>query len=173
MAHASVIGIAAALSVLASVAAHAQPGGIQLPAGEGRDLLASACTACHGLGTIVQMRDGPAGWKHQVENMVLRGAQLNGSEVETVVRYLSANFGPGSQKPMGTQAAVTLPEGAGKQLVEVHCALCHDLGRIAAVKRSKSDWEAVVANMVNRGAQASPEDARAIAGYLADKFGAN
>ncbi len=162
----------AALAILASGPCQAQPAGSPLPAGAGRDLLTAACTSCHALSTIVAIRDGVGGWKHQVENMVLRGAQLTGPEVDTLVQYLAANFGPGSQRPAGAQAApVALPDGAGKELVEAHCGLCHDLNRVVAIKRSKGAWEAIVANMVNRGAPTTPDDARPITGYLVAKFG--
>jgi len=47
-----------------------------LPPGEGRDLVATACSQCHTLNVIMAGRDGPVGWKKHVYNMVLRGAQL-------------------------------------------------------------------------------------------------
>ena len=161
----------AALALIASAPAQAQPANNALPDGAGRDLLTAACTQCHNLNPIVVMRDGAAGWKHQVENMVLRGAQLSGPEVDTLVQYLAANFGPGSQRAANAQATpVTLPEGAGRELVEGHCGLCHDLGRIVAIKRHKVDWNAIVANMVGRGALATPEETRTILAYLTANF---
>ncbi|SRR6266446_2201218 len=170
----SFLGGLAALHLLLSTPIGAQPAGSALPPGEGRDLLASACTQCHGLNTIMAMRDGPAGWKPLVYNMVLRGAQLTAPEIDSVVQYLAANFGPGSQRPAATQAPpVALPDGAGRELIEVRCALCHDLGRVVAVKRRKSEWDAIVANMINRGASATPDEARAISTYLVAQFGSN
>jgi hypothetical protein len=35
------------------------------------------------------MRKDFAGWKHTVDDMVARGAQLSAEEAETVVRYLT------------------------------------------------------------------------------------
>jgi cytochrome c5 len=52
------------------------PAQTPLPQGEGRDLVAVACTQCHALTPIVSPRNGPAGWRHFVYSMVLRGAQL-------------------------------------------------------------------------------------------------
>ena len=68
---------------------------IPLPPGDGRDLVAVACSQCHYLGTIAKIRDGAAGWRIYVSNMVLRGAQLTPAEVDKVVNYLSINLGPG------------------------------------------------------------------------------
>ena len=75
--------------------AHAQPAN-PLPAGDGRDIVSVACSQCHYLGTIAKIRDGAAGWRFYVNNMVLRGAQLTPPEIETVVNYLALNLGPGT-----------------------------------------------------------------------------
>ena len=101
--------------------------------------------------------------------MVLRGAQLTPAEVDKVVNYLSTNLGPGINLP--PQKPVTLPDGTGKQLVETRCALCHDLERVAEVKRKKDNWGPIVANMVAWGAPATPEETNTITDYLAANFG--
>jgi len=160
----------AVLAIAAAGPAHAQ--GAQpraLPPGEGRDLLTTACSQCHVLNVIVAMREGQAGWRRHVYNMVTRGAQLTSPEAETVIAYLAANFGPGAAP--AAAAAVTLPAGPGKELVETRCIACHDLERVVVVKRQKADWPTLVANMVGRGAVATPEEARAIASYLEAHFG--
>ena len=152
--------------LLAATSALAQT---QLPQGEGRDLVAAVCTQCHALTPITATRYGPTGWRRFVYNMVLRGAQLRPSETETVINYLSANFGPA----LHGVGQVTLPNGPGKELTEIRCTGCHDLDRVAGVKRRKQDWPVIVANMVDRGAAATPDDAQAIAAYLAANFGAD
>jgi hypothetical protein len=96
---AAALGVAAIglVAIAGAGPAHAQ--GAQprpLPPGEGRDLLATACTQCHNLSIIVSMRDGAPGWRRHVYNMVTRGAQLTSSEAEAVIGYLAANFGPSS-----------------------------------------------------------------------------
>ena len=108
-----------------------------MPAGDGRDIVAVACSQCHYLGTIAKIRDGAAGWRIYVNNMVLRGAQLTPAEIDKVVDYLSLNLGPGANLPPAKP--VTLPDGHGKDLVETRCGLCHDLERVATVKRSKTE----------------------------------
>ena len=138
-----------------------------LPQGEGRDLVATACSQCHSLGVIMAGRDGPVGWKRHVYNMVLRGAQLTPREADTVIQYLIANFGPGAP----AAAPVPLPSGAGKELVETRCAVCHTLERVTIVKREKRDWENIVANMYERWGVTAPGEAQAINAYLAAQFG--
>lgn len=157
------------LALAAPSTASAQQNANPLPPGDGRDLVAVACSQCHYLGTITKIRDGAAGWRVYVNNMVLRGAQLTAAEKDKVVEYLALNLGPGVNLPPARP--VTLPEGNGKNLVATHCALCHDLERVATVKRRKLDWPVIVANMMAWGAPGTAEDAKTISDYLAANFG--
>ena len=155
------------VAITAAAAAFAQNAN-PLPAGDGRDIVSVACSQCHYLGTIAKIRDGAAGWRVYVDNMVLRGAQLSGPEIDTVVNYLGLNLGPGMNLPPAKP--VTLPEGAGKHLVETECSVCHDLERVAVVKRDRRVWPAIVGEMVAWGAPATPGEAKTIADYLATNF---
>jgi cytochrome c5 len=157
-----------AVSLLAAAPARAQPANA-LPPGDGRDLVAAACTQCHALTVILAMRDGPIGWKRHVYHMVLRGAQLSPREADTVLAYLDANFGPGQRMPPAKPVA--LPAGPGKELVETRCTLCHDLERVTAAKREKREWDSVVANMLERFGLQAPDEARAISAYLGAHYG--
>jgi mono/diheme cytochrome c family protein len=167
----SVLGGLAALSLAAAAPLHAQAPA--LPPGEGRDIVAVACTQCHGLNTIMAIRDGAAGWRQFVDYMIMKGAQVKASEADTIVQYLTASFGPNSPPAAGAGPALlaSLPAGSGKELVEARCVTCHDLLRIVASRRPKSDWDAIVANMVNRGATATPEERQTIVSYLSTQFG--
>ncbi len=159
----------ASLLLTGASPSRAQQSANPLPPGEGRDLVAVACSQCHYLGTIAKIRDGAAGWRMYVSNMVLRGAQLTPAEVDKVVNYLATNLGPGINLP--PQKPVALPDGPGKQLVETHCALCHDLERVAEAKRKKQDWAPIVADMVAWGAPATSGEEKTITDYLAANFG--
>ena len=119
------------------------------------------------------IRDGAAGWRQFVDYMIMKGAQVRASEADTVVQYLTASFGPNSPPAAGAGPALlaSLPAGSGKELVEARCVTCHDLLRIVASRRPKSDWDAIVANMVNRGATATPDERQTIVSYLSTQFG--
>ena len=145
-----------------------------LPAGEGGELLASACSQCHGLNTIMSMRDGAAGWRLYVYDMILRGAQLNQREAGIVVDYLVKNFGPGVPLARaGAYGAVVaaLPAGPGKELVEARCTVCHGADRVVSVSRTAGDWEGIVKNMVARGAVVPDDEVQAIGSYLKAHLG--
>jgi mono/diheme cytochrome c family protein len=152
---------------------YAQSPGNSLPAGTGRDVLAVACTQCHGLKLIVALRDGPVGWRHFVDDMILRGAQLTPPEADTVVQYLSKSFGPGTSPMQSGLKSEPLPPGDGDKLVASHCTLCHDLGRITTVARSKEEWNNTVSNMMTRAGTnvATSDEIQMMASYLAAHFG--
>jgi len=168
----SVLGGVAALSLAAAAPLRAQTAPA-LPPGEGRDIVAVACTQCHGLNTIVQIRDGAAGWRQFVNYMIMKGAQMSDREADTVVQYLTASFGPNSPPAAGAAPAVLapLPSGIGKELVEARCVTCHDLLRIVTARRPRSDWDGIVANMIDRGAAATADERQTIVAYLATQFG--
>ncbi len=161
---------AAALFGLAG-SARAQQQGSPLPDGEGRDIVAVACSQCHGLNAITQLRENARAWRDQVYDMVERGAQVTPAEMDTVVKYLSTSFGPGVPFPGQQPAQVNLPDGAGKEIVEGGCGLCHGLDRATAAKRSPADWQSVINRMVYVGAPLSADQAKAAVDYLSANFG--
>jgi cytochrome c5 len=165
--------VAVSASVIPALHAQAQSGANALPAGEGRDLVAVACTQCHGLKLITSLRDGPVGWKHFVDDMILRGAQLNPQEADTAAQYLAKNFGPGTSPMQSGLKTEALPSGDGQALVQSHCGLCHDLGRITTVQRSKDEWNSTVGNMMGRAGTnvATQNEIQTMASYLAVNFG--
>jgi mono/diheme cytochrome c family protein len=147
-----------------------QPQAITLPPGDGRDVVAQTCTLCHALNTVLQLRQGADGWRSIVDYMVLHGAQLTPDQADKAVDYLATNFGPGINVPQST-TQVSLPDGSGKNLVATNCVVCHGLDRIAAAKRTASDWQSVLSRMQFLGAPVSDDDKKTIAAYLDMNFG--
>lgn len=148
--------------------AQAAPGG--LPPGPGSEIVAVACVQCHGTGPFLQMREGIEGWRLQVYDMILRGAQIRPAEVPVVAGYLAANFGFGQPLP-AAGAPVALKEGADRELVEQRCALCHGLDRLVATPRRSPEWHAIVARMGVLGAPLTAAEAQRVGGYLAMHYG--
>lgn len=149
----------------------AQQASNPLPPGEGHDIIAVACTQCHGAKVFTQLREGADAWRDQIYYMILRGAQVRPSEMDRAVNYLVANFGPGVNIP-APLTPVALPDGPGKDLVATNCALCHGLDRIAETKRSPQEWEGTVSRMIYFGAPLSAEQANAVNAYLDARFAA-
>jgi mono/diheme cytochrome c family protein len=163
--------ILAVASILLSFSAEAQQAA-PFPEGVGRDIIAVACTQCHKAGPIIQLRMGEAGWRRQVYNMVLRGAQIGPDEIDDAVKYLATNFGPGAPIPGVMPKPVTLPDGAGANLVNGACGICHGVDRVVAVARPGRQWEAIVHRMVAIGAPVDADQAKQIISYLEANYGA-
>lgn len=156
--------------ILPSFPAETQQTG-PFPAGAGRDVLVVACTQCHRAGPITQLRMGEEGWRRQVYNMVLRGAQVGPDEIDDVVKYLVTNFGPGVPIPGAATPPVALRAGAGADLVAGACGICHGMDRVVAVDRPGRQWEAIVHRMVAIGAPIDDKQTKQIISYLEANYG--
>jgi virginiamycin B lyase len=67
--------------------------------------------------------------------------------------------------------AQNLPNGNGRDVVQMICTGCHDLSPITdAVGFSRRDWETVVQSMIDMGATITPEQVSVITNYLAANF---
>lgn len=64
-----------------------------------------------------------------------------------------------------------LPPGSGKTLVNAQCSSCHDLKGMIQLRKSKQEWEAIVLDMVARGAPLMVEEADLTVAYLSTVFG--
>ncbi len=64
-----------------------------------------------------------------------------------------------------------LPPGNGKAVAETTCVRCHDLKGTVQIRQPRAEWEAVVIDMVGRGAPMSIEEADQAIAYLAEVFG--
>ena len=140
------------------------------PDGDGKEIVAVACTQCHGPSVFMQLRMGEAAWKNQVYDMVLRGAQIGPDEIGRAVKYMATAFGPGVPFPGPAAPAVTLADGAGKEIVEGGCALCHGLDRIAAAKRAPDQWKRIVDRMVFFGSPLSDDQQKTALAYLTAQY---
>jgi virginiamycin B lyase len=66
--------------------------------------------------------------------------------------------------------AQSLPNGNGKEVVEMVCAGCHDLSPITEAGFSRDDWNIVVQSMIMMGAVIKPEQVAQVTDYLAANF---
>jgi streptogramin lyase/mono/diheme cytochrome c family protein len=72
---------------------------LDLPAGEGKELVDARCGTCHDLRRVVVKRTGHPDWDHIVARMRTRMAvasvpDLSDAEAATIVNYLAAKFPP-------------------------------------------------------------------------------
>ena len=64
-----------------------------------------------------------------------------------------------------------LPPGAAKDVVVKACTACHGTAKFRRLRLPEDDWSDKVDDMVDRGAEATPEQAKAIVAYLTANFG--
>jgi len=59
----------------------------------------------------------------------------------------------------------------GAQLLQRTCKGCHDLHVVTSARKTDSQWELTLNQMLSRGAKASDQEAEIIFNYLCDNFG--
>ena len=71
----------------------------------------------------------------------------------------------------GAEDLRRLPDVPGKDTVVRVCTSCHGPGNIARKRLNREDWDDQIADMVERGAKATPEELAAVVNYLSANFG--
>jgi mono/diheme cytochrome c family protein len=132
---------------------------IDLPEGDGRDLVAAQCTTCHGLSAVSVKRASAEIWDETVSRMVTTYmAAISDGDRKRIVEYLSTNFGEGSSY------------SPGQQVVAEQCFRCHGEGMWKDLKTDRNGWLSAVYRMVGQGGVWTPEQINAIADYLSATY---
>ena len=83
--------------------------GDDLPEGKGKDVFVKMCSNCHELDRVTSTRYPRKQWAYVVDDMVSRGAEGSDEDVNSVISYLSRNFG----KPVNVNTATAKEIEAG------------------------------------------------------------
>ena len=72
-----------------------------LPDGEGRKILQTACTTCHDLKEVTKFRGyyTKSEWRDIVVTMIEYGAKVEETEADVLVDYLAKNLGKPTEAP--------------------------------------------------------------------------
>jgi cytochrome c5 len=141
---------------------------VRLPEGDGKKILESACTACHGLDGTVRLKMDKAGWEGVVSSMVSNGAQVDAKEFPVLVDYLVKNFGTGAAAQAGSAPN---NDAAAKRILEDGCTTCHDLDLVTGLKLGKDEWMNIVNGMIAKGAAVDDKDVPVLVDYLVKMYG--
>lgn len=68
-------------------------------------------------------------------------------------------------------AAASMPDGAGKPIVQRACASCHAVTVVTSKHATQKEWDQVVNLMVSRGAELSDDEIETVIAYLAKNYG--
>jgi competence protein ComEA len=86
----------------------------QLPDGPGKDLTAAICGKCHGTDLLSAHRQGKEEWTQAMLKMVELGATGTEEQFNTILGYLTENFGPRTSAiPVNKATAAELESGLG------------------------------------------------------------
>jgi mono/diheme cytochrome c family protein len=153
-------------------AAQAQTASATTAAGnveQGRQLATKACVQCHGPQHYVIQRKSAEGWRRTVYDMLTRGSPLLAEEIEPVVTYLTATYGPNS--PIPRSNAAPLPDEAGRAILMANCTQCHAVEMVRAAKKTEAEWLQTIDRMVTNGAKIGAADKPVLAKYAAAHLG--
>lgn len=115
-----------------------------------------ACGSCHRSDDKGQMsrisfqRNTPEGWQSQIQRMAsLNGLRIEPETARQVVKYLSNNLGlaPEEAKPAMWEAERRLVDFkyTASPDAESTCNKCHSLGRVISQRRTKTEWDLLIA----------------------------
>lgn len=120
------------------------------------DLVKQKCAACHrsderGMMTRISFRRAtPEGWQETIRRMVtLNGVKLEPQEAREVLTYLANHHGlaPEEARPGAFEVERRLIDFTyeADRDTEQTCNRCHSLGRIVLQRRTKNEWELLIA----------------------------
>lgn len=115
-----------------------------------------ACGSCHRpddkgqMSRISFQRNTPEGWQSQIQRMAaLNGLRIEPETARHVVKYLSNNLGlaPEEAKPALWEAERRLIDFkyTASADAENACNKCHSLGRVISQRRTKTEWDLLIA----------------------------
>jgi competence protein ComEA len=79
-----------------------------LPPGPGRDLTVQLCGKCHSPERATALHQSERQWDGTIVKMIGLGAQGTDEQFETVVEYLTKNFGPAPPHPLNMNDATAV-----------------------------------------------------------------
>src|SRR5204863_2409711 len=120
------------------------------------DLVKQRCGSCHRaddkgrMTRISYRRTTPEGWEQTIKRMVsLNNVKLEPAEARDIVRYLADHHGlaPEEAQPAAFEVErrqIDFKYTADKD-TEDTCIKCHSMGRVISQRRSKEEWELLIA----------------------------
>lgn len=139
-----------------------------LPDGDGKAIVNSACTTCHGVDLITGRTATRDEWAGIVDRMKTYGTALDAAQTTTVIDYLAKNFGPKGAAPA---AAPGNADAEGKALVNGVCGSCHAADLTTAKQATRAEWKDIVDRMKSYGAVLTDAQVVTLLDYLEKNHG--
>jgi len=150
--------VASALAAVAPLA-HAQPQRPQADTGGfviSDPLVVSKCQKCHArdstghMGRLSYLRKTPEGWEASVRRMAsLADVKLQPTDARAIVKYLANKQGlaPAEVRDARFEMERRFMDFryTGDAVTERTCRACHSVGRVMLQRRTKTEWELLIA----------------------------
>jgi quinohemoprotein amine dehydrogenase len=120
------------------------------------DLVIARCGSCHKpddqkrLSRISWRRASPENWERTIKRMVtLNHATLDANDARAILKYLADHQGlaPEEVRPIAFEAerrTIDFTPDLEKEVADT-CSSCHSLGRVFSERRTKEEWDLLVA----------------------------
>ncbi len=142
---------------------------------EGRNIFGQACIQCHGIGHIMIKGKTEEGWRDTVYSMISRGAQMMPDEIDPLIAYLAATYGPDSAASAAAGAtsggSATLPDEPGRVILDRTCTACHVLELVTSSRKSRAEWQETISRMISFGAELTDDERQTVEDYAAEHLG--
>ena len=120
------------------------------------ELVRKSCSGCHKVDDKMRMsrisyrRTTPEGWEETIKRMVsLDGVHLEPAAARQILKYLATNQGlaPEEAKPAAfeTERRMIDYKYTADKDTETTCIKCHSMGRVISQRRTKGEWELLIA----------------------------
>ena len=120
------------------------------------EVVRNTCSPCHKVDEKMRMsrisyrRTTPEGWEQTIKRMIdLNGLQVQPDQARAVLKYLATNLGlaPEESKPAAWEVEKRLDDFkyTDDKDTDPTCTKCHSFGRVMLQRRTKTDWEYLVA----------------------------
>ncbi len=135
-----------------------------LPEGKGVEIVRDKCISCHEADLITSQRLSKQGWTREVEKMIRWGAVVTEAEKDTLINYLTANYG---HRPTVKKA----DNDRGKEIFQNKCIACHEADLTEQQRLSRQGWTREVEKMIRWGAAVTEEEKQDLIDYLFKNYG--
>ena len=119
------------LALVAGVGAQENPPPrpkVTLPEGPGMQLVKTECVRCHALDNITSHKLDREGWENVVDRMITLGAKLQAEQADTIIDYLTKNFGKAKPSPAeSSKPAANSPSDPTPSTINVNKATAKEL----------------------------------------------
>ncbi len=122
---------------------------------------------CHALTVVTSKHSSRKEWDQVVNQMVSRGADLTDEEIDTVIEYLSKNYGPLDQTTTPSASPADQPASTDAP-VNVNKASAQDLE--SSLGLAKPEAEAIVKYREQKGNFKTWQDVAAVPGVPSAKI---